>query len=83
MEYPILIKKTNNEYLVSSRDIPELNAIADNYDAALSEALDAFETALIIYRDDCKPIPKPSELQDGEAGFLIPGILKNRPISLI
>ncbi|MDR6630377.1 putative RNase H-like HicB family nuclease [Acinetobacter lwoffii] len=77
MEYPILIKKTNNEYLVSSRDIPELNAIADNYDAALSEALDAFETALIIYRDDCKPIPKPSELQDGEVMLSLPFYLFN------
>lgn len=72
MQYPILVKKVDKEYLVSSRDIPELNAIADNYENALTEALDAFETALMIYMDDRKPIPKASELHEGEVMLFLP-----------
>lgn len=77
MQYPIMVTKVDNEYLVSSRDIPELNAIADSYDAALAEALDAFETALMIYQDDHKSIPAPSEMQDGEVMLSLPFYLFN------
>ncbi len=72
MQYPILVERVDDEYLISSRDVPELNAIADTYEAALSEALDAFETALMIYMDDRQAIPSPSALQEGEEMLYLP-----------
>jgi len=72
MQYPIKLVKDHGEYLVSCRDIPELNAIGDTYEDALSEALDAFETALMLYMDDRMPIPKPSELRKGEVMLFLP-----------
>lgn len=72
MQYPVLVKKQGHEFLVSSRDIPELNAIADSYEDALIQALDAFVTALMIYMIDRKPIPKASELLEDEVMLFVP-----------
>lgn len=72
MQYPIRIAEENGEYLVTCRDVPELNAIANNQASALQEALDAFETALMIYMDDRLEIPKPSELESGEVMLFLP-----------
>lgn len=51
---------------VFCRDLPELNSFGDNREHAISEAVDAIESALSIYVDLRKKIPSASEPNPGE-----------------
>lgn len=67
MEYAVQIVREGDAFVVSSRDLPELNSVGYSLDEALTEALDGIETALMIYyMDGRKPIPLPTEAQEGE-----------------
>ncbi|MCH7306594.1 type II toxin-antitoxin system HicB family antitoxin [Acinetobacter sp. NIPH 1852] len=67
MEYAVRIVPEGDAFVVSSRDLPELNSVGYSLDEAKQEALDGIETALMIYyMDGKKTIPLPSEAQEGE-----------------
>lgn len=73
MEYAVLIAQEGDAFLVSSRDLPELNSVGYSLDEALTEALDGIETALMIYyMDGKKAIPLPSEALEGEHLIRLP-----------
>lgn len=67
MEYAVQIDREGDAFVVSSRDLPELNSVGYSLEEAYAEALDGIETALMIYyMDGKKAIPLPSEAREGE-----------------
>lgn len=73
MYYPAtLTPDTNGTFLVEFRDIPEAVGVGETHEEACQSALDGLETAFGIYMDDRRPIPAPSELQDGEHAIYLP-----------
>lgn len=67
MEYAVQIDREGDAFVVSSRDLPELNSVGYSLDEAFGEALDGIETALMIYYMDGKQeIPLPTEAREGE-----------------
>ncbi len=60
-EYPVDLKKdTNGTYSVSFPDVPEAHTFGDTKDEALAQATDALETALSMYIDEGRDLPKAS-----------------------
>lgn len=73
MEYAVQIVRENDAFVVTCRDLPELNSVGYSLEEALSEALDGVETALMIYyMDGKKAIPLPSEPLEGEYKVRLP-----------
>ncbi|MFT4021835.1 MAG: type II toxin-antitoxin system HicB family antitoxin [Acinetobacter sp.] len=67
MQYAVsLTRDTDHSYLVRCRDIPEALAVGYSVDEALDEAINGIETAFMIYMDERRLIPMPSEAQEGE-----------------
>ncbi|MEE9681844.1 helix-turn-helix domain-containing protein [Pseudomonas moraviensis] len=60
---------------VFCRDLPELNSYGDDRDHAVSEALDAIETALSVYVDQRRAIPSATAPQDGEHVVHLPVVI--------
>jgi antitoxin HicB len=64
LRYPVTLEPdTNNTILVNFPDIPEAHTFGDDEDEALMQAVDALETALSMYIDDRRDIPKPSAIK--------------------
>ncbi len=78
MKYAVSINQENDAYVVSSRDLPELNSVGYSLDEALKEALDGIETVFMIYMDDRKKIPLPSEMQEGEYLVALPVLVASK-----
>ncbi len=78
MKYAVSINQENDAYVVSSRDLPELNSVGYSLDEALKEALDGIETVFMIYMDDRKKIPLPSEMQEGEHLVALPVLVASK-----
>lgn len=72
MKYSISIVKDKEAYVISSRDLPELNAVAYAEDEILKEALDAIETTFMIYMAQRKAIPLPSKKLKDEVLVSLP-----------
>ncbi|WP_433847113.1 type II toxin-antitoxin system HicB family antitoxin [Acinetobacter proteolyticus] len=53
-------------YVVSFRDIPEALTQGYSLDEARTQAKDVLIDALDFYFEDNRPVPQPSELQEGE-----------------
>ncbi|MDH2927221.1 type II toxin-antitoxin system HicB family antitoxin [Lonepinella koalarum] len=67
LRYPIeIIKDTNDTYLVTCPDIPEMASVGDDIESALLEAEQGLEVALSFYFDDRRPIPMPSPIKQGQ-----------------
>jgi antitoxin HicB len=64
-----LSKDTNGTILVDVPDIPEAHTFGEDRDEALARAVDAIETALMLYIEDRLDIPTPSRTR-GEAVIL-------------
>lgn len=58
-----LERDTNDTIRVEFPDVPEANTFGEDEDEALMQAVDALETALSMYVDDRRVIPKPSPLK--------------------
>ena len=58
-----LSRDTNGTILVDFPDVPAAHTFGEDEDEALMHAADALETALSIYIDDRRDIPKPSPLK--------------------
>lgn len=72
MKYALLLTQEGNNFLVSSRDIPELNSVGESFEDALKEAVAGIETAFMIYMEDRVPIPLPSAPEEGEHLVTLP-----------
>lgn len=59
---------------VFCRDLPELNSFGDDRQHAISEAIDAIESALSIYVEQRRPIPAATPAQDGEVVIHLPAV---------
>lgn len=73
MKYSVRIDPDGDAFVVTCRDLPELNSVGYSLDEALTEALDGIETALMIYyMDGKKAIPLPSAPLEGEHLIRLP-----------
>jgi antitoxin HicB len=64
LRYPVKLERdTNDTILVTFPDVPEAHTFGEDKDEALMHAVDALETALSIYVDDRRDIPKPSPVK--------------------
>src|SRR5438477_9665774 len=64
LQYPVkLSRDTNGTILVDFADVPEAHTFGDDEGEALMHAVDALETALSMYIDDRRDIPKPSPVK--------------------
>lgn len=61
MKYPARIKRTDDGYAVTFRDIPEANTQGETFEEAVEMAEDALLTALTFYFEDNRTIPAPSK----------------------
>lgn len=59
---------------VFCRDLPELNSFGDDRQHAISEAVDAIESALSIYVDERRPIPAATPAEEGEVSIHLPAV---------
>lgn len=59
---------------VFCRDLPELNSFGDDRQHAISEAVDAIESALSIYVDQRRTIPAATPAKDGEVSIHLPAV---------
>ena len=68
MQYPakFLFDETDGSYVVTFRDIPEALTQGYSLDEAREMAQDALITAMDFYFEDNRPVPLPSQLEEGE-----------------
>ena len=59
---------------VFCRDLPELNSFGDDRQHAISEAVDAIESALSIYVDQRRTIPAATRAKNGEVSIHLPAV---------
>jgi antitoxin HicB len=64
--YPANLTKDNGTLLVRFRDVPEAITFGETREDALRHAKDALETALDMYVDGGKPLPRASVARRGE-----------------
>lgn len=72
MKYPAAFMQEDDGYTVAFRDIPEAISQGDTYDEAVEMAEDALLTAMDFYFEDNRPVPAPSQVQDGEVLIGLP-----------
>jgi antitoxin HicB len=61
LRYPVTLEHdTNDTILVDFPDIPEAHTFGDDEDEALMHAVDALESALSMYIEDRRDVPRPS-----------------------
>lgn len=65
MQYPVIIEKDGDGFMVRFPDIPEALTGGDTYEEALSEAQGALVTAFEFYFEDQRPVPMPSPANGG------------------
>jgi len=64
LRYPVILERdTNDTIRVEFPDVPEANTFGEDVDEALMQAVDALESALSMYIDDRRDIPKPSPVK--------------------
>ena len=64
LRYPVkLSRDTNGTILVDFPDVPEAHTFGEDEGEALMHAADALETALSVYIDDRRDIPRPSPVR--------------------
>lgn len=75
LQYPVtLTPDSNGSFLVTFADVPEANAVGDDEDEALMNAVDALESALEIYFDQRQPAPMPSKANRGQPVVVLPAL---------
>ena len=66
LRYPVKLETdTNNTIQVSFPDVPEAHTFGSGREEAMARAVDALETAFMIYMEDRQPIPKPPVFKRG------------------
>lgn len=75
LNYPItLTPDTNGTLLVGFPDFPEANSVGDDVADALTNAIDALETAIDLYFDVRRPVPLPSAPTQGQHVVALPAL---------
>jgi len=75
LSYAVKLKKdTNGTILVEFPDVPEAHTFGEDRDDALRHAVDALETALSIYVDDRRDIPRPSPVGSRTKAVIVPAL---------
>lgn len=78
MKYPVQILPDGDAFVITSRDLPELNSVGYSFEDALTQALDGIETAFMIYMEDRKAIPLPSAAEAGEHLIALPVLVASK-----
>jgi antitoxin HicB len=75
LQYPVkLIRDTNGTVQVTFPDVPEAHTFGEDEDEALMHAVDALETALSLYIEDRRDIPRPSPRKRGMKSVTVPAL---------
>jgi len=75
LRYPVTLKRdTNGTMRVEFPDVPEANTFGEDADEALIEAVDALESALSMYIEDRRDIPKPSPVKPRGKAVILPAL---------
>ena len=75
VNYPVKLKRdTNGSLLVGFRDVPEAHTFGEDEVEALQRAVDALETALILYMQENRDIPRPTHPKKGEKVMVLPAL---------
>ena len=75
LRYPVTLKRdTNGTMRVEFPDVPEANTFGEDADEALIEAVDALESALSLYVEDRRDIPKPSQVKARGKAVILPAL---------
>lgn len=72
MEYAVKIMPEDDAFVVSSRDLPELNSVGYSLEETLAEAVDGIETVFMIYMEERRPIPVGTPAHDDEQVVRLP-----------
>lgn len=62
-DYPVELTRDGDTWLVTFPDVPEAITFGEDKDEALLQAKDALETALSMYVDNRRDLPRPSPAQ--------------------
>lgn len=74
-DYPVTVHTDENPGVALTCDtIPEFNAAGDDLAEALGESVDMMETALSIYVDQRRAIPRAPAPQDGQPVVRLPAL---------
>jgi antitoxin HicB len=75
LRYPVILEHdTNGTILVNFLDIPEAHTFGDDEDEALMQGVDALESALSMYIDDRRDIPRPSPVRARGKFVVLPAL---------
>ncbi|MGA9625969.1 MAG: type II toxin-antitoxin system HicB family antitoxin [Bryobacteraceae bacterium] len=75
LRYPVTLERdTNGTMRVEFPDVPEANTFGEDADEALMQAVDALESALSMYVEDRRDIPKPSPVRARGKAVILPAL---------
>ena len=75
IKYPVRLEPDTNEtVLVSFPDIPEAHTFGEDDEEALVRAVDALESALMMYIEERKDIPRPSRISKRGRCVVLPAL---------
>jgi antitoxin HicB len=73
LQFPVTLKRdTNGTMRVEFPDVPEANTFGEDAKEALVQAVDALESALSMYVEDRRDIPKPSPVKARGKAVILP-----------
>ena len=73
MRYPVALERASNGTVVATfPNVPEARTAGNDEAQALGRAPDALETALAIYVDERRDLPRPSRPRKGQRVILLP-----------
>jgi antitoxin HicB len=75
LQFPVTLKRdTNGTMRVEFPDVPEANTFGEDAGEALMHAVDALESALSMYVEDRRDIPKPSPVKARGKAVILPAL---------
>ena len=75
LRYPVILERdTNGTTRVEFPDVPEANTFGEDAAEALIHAVDALESALSLYVEDRRDIPKPSPVKSRGKAVILPAL---------
>ncbi len=73
MHYRVVLKRASNGTVVATfPDVPEAHTVGNDEAQALARAPDALETALAIYVDERRDLPRPARPRKGQRAVTLP-----------
>ncbi len=73
MHYRVILKRASNGTVVATfPDVPEAHTVRNDEAQALARAPDALETALTIYVDERRDLPRPARPRKGQRAVTLP-----------